>query len=218
MTTSYARGQVVDLVAGAGAVEGEQHGHGVDRIGEVAVAAVQRLGGEVGRDRNAVAGNARSRRIVRWPPTPRADRGQRALACAVDTLDRDEHAASVARLMANPVVGEGGSHRPQATHQPPAGTVLNLPAYTATTERQHRAPAELDAVAGVSLVAGQSGLGPSEMGVTAGKESFMTAYNIGSLMIPLIGLILLIVCLVERTRSQEQPPLTPAGYPGQPHP
>jgi hypothetical protein len=39
----------------------------------------------------------------------------------------------------------------------------------------------------------------------------------GAAMIPLIGLILLIVGLVVRTRSQKQPPPMPSpGYPGQP--
>lgn len=47
----------------------------------------------------------------------------------------------------------------------------------------------------------------------------MTAYNfghaIGALMIPAIGLILLIVGFVQRTRSQQQSPPMPVWYPGQ---
>jgi len=39
--------------------------------------------------------------------------------------------------------------------------------------------------------------------------------TIGALMVPLIGLILLVVGLVERTRSQKQPPPMPSGYPAQ---
>src|SRR5437899_357126 len=38
--------------------------------------------------------------------------------------------------------------------------------------------------------------------------------TIGALMVPLIGLILLIVGLVERTRSRKAPPPMPPGYPG----
>ena len=91
-----AASQVADLVAGAGAVEGEQHGHRVHRRRQVTVPAVQRLGGEVGVHRVLVAREGQSRDGLARGLERRAQPvGQRALARAVDTLDRDEHAASV---------------------------------------------------------------------------------------------------------------------------
>ena len=69
------------------------------------MAAVQCLGGEVGLYRMPVARERQSRDGLARGFERRAQAvGQRALAGAVDALDRDEHAASVARLMANPVV------------------------------------------------------------------------------------------------------------------
>jgi hypothetical protein len=46
----------------------------------------------------------------------------------------------------------------------------------------------------------------------AALDAHNLGFAIGTLMIPLIGLILLIVGLVERARSQKQPPPMPPGY------
>jgi hypothetical protein len=48
----------------------------------------------------------------------------------------------------------------------------------------------------------------------AALDAHNVGVTIGTLMVPLIGLILLIVGLVERTRSQKTPPPMPPGYPG----
>ena len=85
-------------VLGAGAVEGEQHRHRVDRLGQVTVPAVQRLGGQVGFHRIAVARKGKGGDgFVRALECGAQTVGQCALACAVDTFDHDEHAASVGR-------------------------------------------------------------------------------------------------------------------------
>jgi hypothetical protein len=89
---------VTDLVAGARTVQCEQHRHRVDGVGQVTVGAVQRLGGEVRFHRMAVPRKGKSGdRLVRALEGRAQSCGERALACAVDTLDHDEHAGSVAR-------------------------------------------------------------------------------------------------------------------------
>jgi hypothetical protein len=52
----------------------------------------------------------------------------------------------------------------------------------------------------------------------AAPDAHNVGVAIGALMIPLIGLILLIVGLIERTRSKKQPPPMPPGYVGYPPP
>ena len=52
----------------------------------------------------------------------------------------------------------------------------------------------------------------------AALDAHNLGLTIGALMIPLIGLILLIVGLVERARSRKQPPPMPPGYPARHHP
>ncbi|WP_156428040.1 MULTISPECIES: hypothetical protein [unclassified Mycobacterium] len=49
-------------------------------------------------------------------------------------------------------------------------------------------------------------------------DAYDLGYAMGSLMIPLIGLILLIIGLVQLTRSQKQPPPPPQPYGGHPQP
>src|SRR5215208_635276 len=52
--------------------------------------------------------------------------GQRAFACAVDTLDHDEHAASLTRARR--------SQEAQESHHPLAGLALEVPALVAVNE------------------------------------------------------------------------------------
>src|SRR5262245_53576497 len=52
----------------------------------------------------------------------------------------------------------------------------------------------------------------------AALDAHNLGLTIGALMVPLIGLILLIVGIVERTRSQNHPPPLPPGYPASPYP
>ena len=80
------------MFASGGSIQGEQHRHRIYRLGQITVAAVQRLAGQISGDRLAVP---RERQRAHRLPGGFEGRpqtlGQRALARAVESFDHDEH-------------------------------------------------------------------------------------------------------------------------------
>jgi hypothetical protein len=91
------RPQPVEIIAGAGPVQSEQHGHRIYRLGQVAVLAMQRLGCQVSMHRLAIPWKAMVATDFRTPRGGPQPVGQpvRALAGAVEALDHDQHARSL---------------------------------------------------------------------------------------------------------------------------